>query len=287
MSSTRTAPSGGAPIVALLLGGAVATAINALYVIVFLYFVIQQGQDPDNLISNVLVTIISVVMGLAVSGPLLFTRPRGPVAPLLAVVFSLVANAVGDIVGNFGYALFNGGPLSLEQIGLYFRSYGKLTVFGWFLVLLTPVVAAALAGLRVMMVGRGVQQQPAAGPWGAPQPPGGPYAPPPAGGGYAAPGAGGAYAPPPGGYGQPAPGQPYPGQPSPGQPAPGQPPYPANPGQPYPGQPGQPGQDAPPWQQHNPYGQPGQGAPPQQPGQGPSHNAGPDPSQGGVPPSGG
>ncbi|WP_285494628.1 hypothetical protein [Actinomadura sp. NBRC 104425] len=247
MSSTRTAPSGGAPIVALLIGGAAATAINALLVIIYIYLVIEMGQDPDEPVFDVYATIESVVVGAAVSGPLLFTRPRGPVAPILAVVFAVFADVVGDILGYYGYGLMHGTMPRLEYINVYFRTFGHYTAFVWFLFLLGPVVAAALAGLRVMMAGRAAQQQPAAGPWGAPQPPGGPYTPPPVGSGYAAPGAGGPYAPPPGGYGQPAPGQPYPAQPNPGQqpypgapgqPNPGQQPYPGAPGQPNPGQPG-------------------------------------------------
>jgi len=216
--------------VALLIGGAAATAINALFAIVFFFLVTEMGQDPDGPVLDVYATIGTVVMGAAVSGPLLFTRPRGPVAPILAVVFAIIANIFGDLLGAYGYNLMQGQTPEPGYLDAYFRAFGHYTVFAWFLFLLAPIVAAALAGLRVMMVGRAPQQQPAAGPWGAP---GGPYAPPPAGGGYPLPGAGGAYTPPPGGYGA-APGQPYPAQPNPGQP-----PYPDAPGQPNPGQPGQ------------------------------------------------
>ncbi|MFC7731199.1 hypothetical protein [Actinomadura keratinilytica] len=151
---------------ALLIGGAAATAINALFAIVFFFLVTEMGQDPDGPVLDVYATIGTVVMGAAVSGPLLFTRPRGPVAPILAVVFAIIANIFGDLLGAYGYNLMQGQTPEPGYLDAYFRAFGHYTVFAWFLFLLAPIVAAALAGLRVMMVGRAPQQQPAAGPWG-------------------------------------------------------------------------------------------------------------------------
>ncbi|GAA2617026.1 hypothetical protein SMC26_40190 [Actinomadura fulvescens] len=246
MSHSRPASSPATAIVALMVGGAVATVVSLLLTIVGVY---ETNIASEFRHGRAYFLIQGLVVGLVTGAGVFLTRSRLPVIPLAAAVAGYVAMIVGVRLGVWIYLV---GVRGL-------KGYGISDVPFVIEDLAAPVAAAAITGLRVLTAnGPNRRPAPAAGAWNAPQP-GAPLAP-----GQPMPG-------------QPMPGQPYPGQPTPGQPYPGQPahgqPYPGQPtpGQPYPGQPapGQPypGQPAPGQPTPGGYGAPGQPYP-GQPGPG-------------------
>ncbi|MFV2177112.1 hypothetical protein ACFHW2_25670 [Actinomadura sp. LOL_016] len=227
MPQTRSATSNGVVLALIMVGGALATGVAIVFTIVRNY------MSPDMVefrTSTTFFLIECFFVGAVVGSMLLFTRPRGPLAPLAAAVAAYVALEVGIRIGAYmtpivSFGDFPGtGPLGdlLQPVFTKFQAYE----------LLASLVAAGLALAKVMTASSGGTNQP----YGAPgQPFGAPGQPMP---------------------GQPMPGQPMPGQPMPGQPMPGQP----MPGQPMPGQP-MPGQALPGQPMHGQQPYPGPGAP--------------------------
>ncbi|MFF5265158.1 hypothetical protein ACFY4C_40270 [Actinomadura viridis] len=279
MTPPRSPSSGGTVLGALFLGAVAATAAAA--VLTFganvLFIEIVQTYSYGRPVAG----LISVVVGLVAGGVLLFTRPTGPLPPILAAVVALFAGIIGDLSSIAAYAIVfsRGGPL--EQMRLYLEALTRMDVVGWVLLLLAPAVAAGLAVLRVINTGKQARQ--ASGPWNGPQPPQPPQPPqlqPP----YGQPQHGQAPS------GQPQHGQPQYGQAPQGHPQHGQAPYgqapygqPAQPyGQPAPpyGPPAQPAQPAP-----QPYGQAPQPYQPPAAPEAPQGNPeGGSPTPGGAPP---
>ncbi|MFC4054734.1 hypothetical protein ACFOY4_34035 [Actinomadura syzygii] len=222
----RPATSAFGVIALILVGGAVATVIGAIMMYARLY-------ESPTLIglrqSTAYYALLCALVGLVTAAGIMLTRPRGPVAPIFAVVAGYVALYVGIRIGVLGYA-FGHGSVPFRFV----TELMKPRFEGWHL--LAPFMAGAVAGLRVLMVAGGTAPRPPAGqPFGQPfgQPSGQafgqPFGQP---GGYAQPGAYG-----PGGQGQPAPRLPA-QPPVPGQPAPYQRPPVPGPGQgPHPGPP--------------------------------------------------
>jgi hypothetical protein len=207
----------------ILVGGAAATVIGAIMTYVRLY------ESPTLLgmrHSTAYFALLCALVGLVTAAGVMLTRPRGPVAAIVAVVAGYVALYVGLRIGILGYA-FGHGSVPFEFV----THLMKPRFEAWHL--LAPVAAGAVAGLRTLMVAGSTAPRPPAGqPFGA-QPFGGqPFGQQPFGqpGGYGQPGPYG-----PGGQGQPAPQ--FPAQPPvPGQPAPYQGPPAPGPGQgPHPG----------------------------------------------------
>ncbi|MFC5748847.1 hypothetical protein [Actinomadura rugatobispora] len=269
MSQTRSPSSSGAILAAVLVGLVAATIVDAVITVIISFMVNNLGYGGVGTV-RVTAALTALIVGAIAGGVLLFTRPNGPLGPILAAVSSLVAVLVGDIIGIFVYHGVRGRGLPIEMVEIYFRSFRHMDLIGLVIFVLPPVVAGGLGAVRLMKEGGRQAQQPApVGPWGGQQPQ--PPAP---------------YGAQPGQYAQP--GQPYPGQPA--QPGPfGQP---GQPGQPYPGQPAEPGQFGQPGGQPGQVG--GQFAPPydqgpggsfQQPGQGSSQGEAP-PGGGAQPPQG-
>ncbi|MFI0357760.1 hypothetical protein [Actinomadura sp. 9N407] len=273
-SSSRT--STGAVLGAIALGFVLAILANAVLVVIF---DVIFNSDVGLGMARVLNALISVIVGVAAAAPLFLTRPSGPLAPILAGISALVGGFIGVLIGIGASEIIIEQRNPSARLEIYLETLKHMDAIGAGSWLLSVLVAAGLAALRVMTAKSSGRQQPQ-GPWGGPQPafgqpqPGqygqpappygqpGQYGPPPAGqpGQYGPPGTPG-QPPPPGQYGQPAPPAGQPGQFAPPG-GPGQPPPPAGqPGQFAP--PGEPGQPPP------PGGQPGQYAPPGEPGQPP------------------
>ncbi|TMQ91331.1 hypothetical protein ETD83_31430 [Actinomadura soli] len=249
---TRTATPVGGTIALVLLGGAVATVIGTIMTFAAVY-------ETDVLAhirhSTAFYALQCVIVGLFTAAGLMLTRPRGPIAPIVAALAALVALFVGISAGLLLYMVTHGGVSGDTVIDVL-----KPRFDAWDL--LAPLAAGAVGGLRVLMVASSLApRRPPGHPFG--QPPGHPFG--------QAPGQH---------FGQ-APGQP--GGPHFGR-APGQP-FGQATGQPF-GQPGGhgPGQAMPGQAAQAPYqGAPYQAPPVPGPGQGPA----PGGPQGGAPPFGG
>lgn len=211
MAQTRPATPAAGTIALVLLGGAVATAAAAFMMYVRLY---QSDLLESVRHSTGYYALACVLVGFFTAIGLMLTRPRGPAAPIIAVISAIVALYVGNRLGVLLYAVTHGGIPSgdfLIDIMKYHFDVEDL---------LAPLVAGIIGGLRVAMIAGSLAPRGSSGR---------PYPPMP---------------------GQPMHGQPMPGQPMHGQP-PGpaqqfQPPQ--QPGQPYtpPPAPGGPPQGGPP-----------------------------------------
>ncbi|GGU94342.1 hypothetical protein GCM10010182_07990 [Actinomadura cremea] len=256
MPQTRSATSNGVVLALIMVGGALATGVAIVFTI------IRNHHSPDIRgfqVSTTFFLIECLFVGAVVGGTLLFTRPRGPLAPIAAAIAAYVALEVGVRIGAYlsiivSFQRFPGtGPLGdlLKPVFTRFQVYE----------LLASLIAAGLALAKVMMASSGGTNQP----YGAPgQPFGTPGQPMP---GQPMPGQAFPGQPMPG---QPMPGHAFPGQPMPGQPVPGQQPYPA------PGVPGAPDAGQPP--SYGPPATPGpSGWAPGQPIEPPSAPGGPHP----------
>ncbi|MGH3243737.1 MAG: hypothetical protein ACRDNL_25380 [Spirillospora sp.] len=240
---TRTASPAGGIIAAILLGGAVATVIGTIMTYADLYWSLVQGRQHY----TAYYALQCLIVGFFTAVGLMLTRPRGPLAPIVAAIAAYIALYVGIRAGVLIFLATEGdipGEDTLKVLKPSFEIWDVLTL----------LVAGAIGGLRVLMVasshaGRRPPNQPFGQPPGQPfgQPPGQPFSQP------------GAYGQPM----QPAPAHPTPGHPMPGHPMPGQP----MPGQPMPGQGYQP--------------------PPPVPGPGPGQGQAPGGPQGWGPPYGG
>ncbi|WP_433465651.1 hypothetical protein [Spirillospora sp. CA-128828] len=209
MAQTRTATSSGGVIALILIGGALATGVAAV-------FITARAWVSPTMVgfrtSTAFFLIACLFTGLVLGAAVLLTRPRGPLAPILAAVSAFVAMEVGVRIGVIiGVTLsLRGAPDGLITDVLK-PAFTRFQAYE----LLACAVAGGLATLRVLTAktGGAASQQ-----WSPP------------GGSFGGPGG------PPFPAQQPAPGQlPFPGQ----QPAPYQPPGPApGPGQgPAPGGP--------------------------------------------------
>ncbi|WP_084263229.1 hypothetical protein [Actinomadura formosensis] len=202
MAQPRTATPVAGIIALILVGGAIATAADAIMMFIGMY---QTDVLADFRRSMGYYALMCVVVGFLTAIGIMLTRPRGPVAPIVAAISALVALYVGNRAGDLLYTFTHGSAPSayvIEVLKPHFNTWD----------LIAPLTAGVIGGLRVAMVAGGL----------APPRPSGPPFPPP--GGHGAP------------Y-RPAPGQPLP-PPSPGRPLPGEPPYQPSPyPPPYPGMP--------------------------------------------------
>lgn len=216
MPQSRSATSNGAVFALIMVGGALATGVAIVLTIFRNYHGTLMLLEFRA--STAFFLMECFVVGLVVGGSLLFTRPRGPLAPIGAAIAAFVAMEVGVRIGAYFAIMltiegFPGtGPIGdlMEPAPVKFMLYE----------LLASLVAGGLALAKGLM-SSGSGTSPAFGPGGPGQPFGAPGQP-PVGQPYGAPG-------------QPMPGQPMPGQPMHGQPMHGQPM--PGPGQPAPGQP--------------------------------------------------
>ncbi|NDU75577.1 hypothetical protein GWI34_23565 [Actinomadura sp. DSM 109109] len=201
MPQTRSATSNGAVIALVLVGGALATGVAALFMAVRSY---ASPAMLDFRASTAYFLIACLFTGLVVGTAVLLTRPRGPLAPIAAAVSAYVAIEVGGRIGVIiGITLsIEAMPGGRQLIEIWKPSFGRFQAYE----LLALVVAAGLAALRVLTAKTGGTS--------APGNAGGPGAP------YGAPGRQPFPAPPPS-YQPPAPGQ----GPTPGGPQGGPPPY--------------------------------------------------------------
>ncbi|MFG1998090.1 hypothetical protein ACGFNU_02950 [Spirillospora sp. NPDC048911] len=224
-SSSRPAPSPAVPIIALMVGGALATGLSIVMTIIGVY---ESAVASAFRHGQAYYLLQALLVGSVTGAGVLFTRARLPVIPIAAAVAAYVALIVGVRLGLWIYLVGVQGHPGFSFFKPAFNAED----------LVAPVAAAAITGLRVLMASgaggsRGGRPAPAPGPWNAPNPgvapfpAGQPYPGQPAPGGHSVPDG----QPVPGGY--PVPGQPVPGQPLPGQPVPGQ----SIPGQPAPGHP--------------------------------------------------
>lgn len=182
MPQNRPATSNGGVIALILVGGAFATGVAALFMTVRSY------ASPAMLgfrTSPAYFLIACLFAGLVVGTAVLPTRPRGPLAPILAGLSAYVAMEVGGRIGVIlGLMLSAQGMPSGEFLTAVLKpAFGRYQAFE----LLALVAAAGLAGLRVLTAKTGGASQPwnagaPGGPFGAPgQPPS--YQPPFPGGG--------------------------------------------------------------------------------------------------------
>jgi hypothetical protein len=179
MAQTRTATSSGGVIALVLVGGAIATGVAAIFISVRAY--VSPAMEGFRH-STAYFLFACLVTGLVLGAAVLVTRPRGPLAPILAAVSAFVAMEVGVRIG-----VVLGIVISVREMpGDHFLTDVMKPVFTRFQAyeLLACVVAGGLAALRVLTAKTG----PAPQPWNAGAP-------------------GGAFGP-----------QPYPGQPAAGQP---------------------------------------------------------------------
>ncbi|MFI0410380.1 hypothetical protein [Actinomadura sp. 3N508] len=161
---TRTATPAGGTIALILVGGAVATAIGTIMTFAAVY-------QTDFLVhirhSTAYYALQCVLVGLFTAVGLMLTRPRGPVAPIVAAVAGLVALFVGIRAGLLLYTFTHGGASGdyvIEVLKPHFDPWD----------LLAPLVAGAVGGLRVVMVASSLApRRPSGPPFG--QTPGGQF----------------------------------------------------------------------------------------------------------------
>ncbi|MGI5205517.1 hypothetical protein ACQEU6_28550 [Spirillospora sp. CA-108201] len=164
MPQNRPATSNGGLIALILVGGAVATGVAALFMTVRSY------ASPAMLgfrTSPAYFLIACLFTGLVVGTAVLPTRPRGPLAPIAAGVSAYVAMEVGGRIGMIlGLMLSAQGMPSSGFLSAVLKPFfGRYQAFE----LLALVVAAGLAALRVLTARTGASQ-----PWNAGGP-GGPF----------------------------------------------------------------------------------------------------------------
>ncbi|SPT60857.1 hypothetical protein K8Z49_29185 [Actinomadura madurae] len=195
MSQTRPATPVAGTIALVLVGGAVATGIGVILTFAGIY---QSPFLAEFRTSTAYYALHCVVVGVLTAAGLVLTRPRGPAAPIVAAVSALVALYVGTRLGVFLYGATHNASFS----GGYITAVLKPRFHAWDL--LAPLVAGAVAGLRVAMVAGGTGPTrapfPQPGPGHRPfpgQPPAPPYQPGPGQG--SAPGAPPGWTPPHGG----------------------------------------------------------------------------------------
>jgi hypothetical protein len=243
MSQSRPPSSPAAVIIAVMVGGALATTIGT--VLSFAADYVLNGSITAGSGLHVSLTtyrlvgaVVSLITGAVAGASVLPLRPQGPIGPLaagLAAVSGLIADRVGSLFGFLLFAIVSDVHIPVDQVDLKF-CIDFLThvdgVWGVIFIILPLAAGGGVAFLRVMSVSKSA-------PYGQ-QPMGRPAFP-----------------------GQAPYGQPY-GQ-SPGQP-PVQP-YGQSPGQPYGQQYGQ------------QYGQPQPGFPPAGPQGPPPPPGGPWPPQ--------
>lgn len=169
MPQNRSATSNGGVIALILVGGAVATGVAALFMTVRSY------ASPAMLgfrTSPAYFLIACLFAGVVVGAAVLLTRPRGPLAPIAAGLSAYVAMEVGGRIGVFlGVVLSDQGlPSGHFVTALLKPAFGRYQAYE----LLALVVAAGLAGLRVLTARSGGASQPwNAGAHGGPPMPGG------------------------------------------------------------------------------------------------------------------
>ncbi|TDC45079.1 hypothetical protein E1281_31515, partial [Actinomadura sp. KC345] len=159
MVQTRPATPAFGVIALVLLGGAIATAVGAIMMFARLY---QTDVLEGFRHSTAYYLITCAFIGLFTAVGVMLTRPRGPLAPILATVSACVALYVGNRLGVIFHNVAFGGFPS----GDFFAHIWKYT----FDVedLLAPAAAAVIAGLRVAMVAKTLA--PSGGPYGPPHP---------------------------------------------------------------------------------------------------------------------
>jgi hypothetical protein len=153
-------------------GGAVATGVGVVLTFVGVY---QSPFLAGFRTSTAYYASHCVIAGLLTAAGLFLTRPRGPVAPIVAAVSAFVALYVGTRIGVFLYGATHGVPFTGEYVSavLNYRFQGRD--------LLAPLAAGAVAGLRVAMASSGSGRSagpPFPQPGPQPFPPGQPPAPP-------------------------------------------------------------------------------------------------------------
>ncbi|RKS79414.1 hypothetical protein BZB76_0879 [Actinomadura pelletieri DSM 43383] len=194
MARSRTNTPLAGVLALVFVGGAVATVIGVIMTVVGLY-------ETTLLVgfrhSTAYYAIQCLIVGVITAAGIMLTRPRGPVAPIFAAVSAYFALYVATRTGLLIYMFYRGSvPTDFIVEALKPRFYG------WDL--LAPLAAAAVGGLRVLMVAGA--STPGPQPF---TPPGQPFTPP--GQPFAAPGAQ-----------PPVPGPPMPPPPYQPPPAPGQ-----------------------------------------------------------------
>ncbi|TDB88670.1 hypothetical protein E1264_10630 [Actinomadura sp. KC216] len=171
MSQPRPATPVVGTIALVLVGGAVATGVGAI--LMFIRFHPSSLLDEGIRDSTAYHALACAIIGFITAVGLLPTRPRGPAAPIVAVIAGYVALNIGVRCAVILDAVTNGTPFDIVFI---------FTVLDpgfsrWDL--LAPAVAGTVAGVRVAMVAR-KPAQPAGGFGVPPRPPapGGPQGPP-------------------------------------------------------------------------------------------------------------
>ncbi|TDD70840.1 hypothetical protein [Actinomadura rubrisoli] len=161
MSQPRPATVVGT-IALVLVGGAVATVVGAI--LMFIRFHPSSMLDEGIRDSTAYYALACAIIGFITAVFLMPTRPRGPAAPITAVIAGYVALNIGVRCGVILDAVTYGTSFDIDFI---------LTVLDpgfspWDL--LAPAVAGTVAGVRVAMVA-GKPAQPLGGFGVAPQPP--------------------------------------------------------------------------------------------------------------------
>ncbi|TYB49386.1 hypothetical protein [Actinomadura chibensis] len=152
-AAARPATSAFGVIALILVGGAAATVIGAIMTYVRLY------ESPTLLgmrQSTAYFALLCALVGLVTAAGIMLTRPRGPVAAIVAVVAGYVALYVGLRIGILGYA-FGHGSVPFEFVTRLMKPRFE----AWHL--LAPVAAGAVAGLRTLMVAGSTAPRPPAG----------------------------------------------------------------------------------------------------------------------------
>ncbi|TDC76578.1 hypothetical protein, partial [Actinomadura sp. 7K507] len=159
MTQTRPATPAFGVVALILLGGAIATAVGAIMMFFRLY---QSDLLPDFRHSTAYYVLACAAMGFFTAIGVMLTRPRGPLAPILATISACVALYVGNRLGVIFYAAaFSGFPSDNFFIEVWKYTFDAED-------LLAPAVAALIAGLRVAMAAKTLA--PRGQPYGQPYP---------------------------------------------------------------------------------------------------------------------
>ena len=169
MSQSCSPSSSTAVLGAVVVGLVAATLVNAAYVVIRNFIHLYVGLESLWALRG-FGFLGALLVGATAGGVLLFTRPNGPLGPVLAAVSALVAGFVGDIIGLLFFTLVRRRELDVRPIEHYLESYVHLTPFGLTLLVLAPAIAAGVGFAWMAKAGGRQGPQPVPGPWGAPQP---------------------------------------------------------------------------------------------------------------------
>lgn len=155
MSQVKQPTSEGTAVAFVLLGVMLSIGVS-LVIDILLIHPVDVWAHLGRVLMYGLEFALSVVSGLLLALPVLATRPRGPLVPILVGLIAVPVNIVSDLLSlvseNIYYEVFKHYPgLSpFSGFGQFFSHQTTLTRLSY---LMAPLAAVLLAAIRVWVVG--------------------------------------------------------------------------------------------------------------------------------------